>query len=352
MSKDRNMSLSSSHQSVFITGVAGFIGFHTAKSLLEQGYKVVGIDNLNAYYDPKLKKARLKLLGPYPQFSFHSLDLSARTELTELLCNMSSPLLLHLAAQAGVRHSFTDPYSYGTSNLTGFLHVLEAAVQAKVRHLMFASSSSVYGANTQQPFSEKNSVDHPISLYAATKRSNELMAHVYAHIYKIPCTGLRFFTVYGPYGRPDMALFKFTKAMLSGRPIEVYNYGKMARSFTYISDVVEALCRLIEAPPPASKQSAAPTTPTESHVAPYQVYNIGSPKPVSLLQFIKFIEQATGCKANMNLQEMQKGDVEQTFADTEKLTKAVSYTPKVSPEEGVRAFVNWYMSYYKETCKL
>jgi len=317
-----------------ITGAAGFIGFHLSKRLLEDGHTVVGIDNLNNYYDPKLKKARLAHLKKYPNFTFHKINITNRNKMEQFFSRITTAFdyILHLAAQVGVRYSLLNPYAYIDSNISGFLNILEGCRHIKPKHLVFASSSSVYGANTKMPFSVHDNVDHPISLYAATKKANELMAHTYAHLYGIPCTGLRFFTVYGPWGRPDMALFLFTKSISEGKSIDIYNYGDMQRDFTYIDDIVEGVIRVIPNPP-------------ISH-APYRLYNIGNNNPVELMRLIEIIEECLGKKAIKNLLPMQLGDVKATYADIDDLTRDVGFKPSTSIEEGVRRFVEWYKRYY------
>ena len=332
---------------VLVTGAAGFIGFHTAKRLLDDGQDVVGLDNLNDYYDPQLKLDRLALLQEYPRFRFVQIDVADRMGIEALFAENGFDRVIHLAAQVGVRYSVENPQAYVDSNLVGFANVLEGCRHAGIEHLVFASSSSVYGANTAMPFSTHQNVDHPISLYAATKKANELMAHSYSHLYGIPMTGLRFFTVYGPWGRPDMALFLFTKAILEGCPIDVYNEGLMRRDFTYVDDVVEGIVRVAACPPSVDVawSSEAPD-PATSGVAPYRVYNIGNSEPVELLRFIEAIEEATGCEAQKNLLPMQPGDVLATYADVENLVADVGYRPRTSVKKGVARFVAWYKSYY------
>lgn len=332
---------------VFVTGVAGFIGFHFAKRLLEEGHRVFGIDNLNPYYDPGLKKDRLVQLDAFRDFSFEMLDLADRPGMERVFAERRFERVVHLAAQAGVRHSIENPHTYVDSNLTGFLHVLEGCRHNGVPHLVYASSSSVYGANAKMPFSVHDNVDHPISLYAATKKANELMAHAYAALYGIPCTGLRFFTVYGPWGRPDMALFKFTRAILEGRAIDIYNYGDMQRDFTYIDDIVEGVCRVMSLipEPDASWDSSRPDPGTS--FAPSRIYNIGGSHPVHLMHFIEVLEKTLGMKAERNMLPLQKGDVLSTCADVMDLEKAVGFRPEVPVETGIRRFVEWYRSYYR-----
>jgi UDP-glucuronate 4-epimerase len=332
---------------VLVTGAAGFIGFHVARRLLEAGCYVVGFDNLNSYYDVKLKEDRLAQLRQHPNFIFHKGDLADQSAVQNLLATHKPLHVAHLAAQAGVRYSLKAPQDYISSNLVGFFHIIEACRTAQVRHLVYASSSSVYGANTKQPFSVSQSVDHPVSLYAATKKSNELLAHSYSHIHNLPTTGLRFFTAYGPWGRPDMALFIFTRAILAGEPIEVFNNGQMQRDFTYIDDVTEGVIRTL-----AHVATADPTwdgqapNPGSSH-APWRVYNIGNHQPVALLDMIKLLEEALGQTAQKILKPMQPGDVLSTFADVEALQQAVGFAPSTPLAEGIRRFVGWYRDYYR-----
>ncbi len=330
-----------------VTGAAGFIGFHLARRLLADGQEVVGLDNLNDYYDVRLKEARLALLQDKAAFTFVRLDLADRAGLEALFTQHAFDGVVNLAAQAGVRYSLTNPHAYLNSNLAGFLNILEGCRHQRIRHLVYASSSSVYGANTKMPFSERDNVDHPVSLYAATKKANELMAHSYAHLYGLPCTGLRFFTVYGPWGRPDMALFLFTRAILEGRPIDVFGYGRHKRDFTYIDDIVEGIVRVLGRPaePDPGWQSDRPD-PAASR-APYRVYNIGNHEPVELMYVIELLENALGRKAQLNLLPMQAGDVAETFADVEALTQAVGFRPATSIEEGVNRFVAWYREYHR-----
>lgn len=329
-----------------VTGAAGFIGFHVAKALLARGATVVGVDSLNAYYDPTLKQARLAQLLGRPGFSFQKLDLADRAGTAELFQGVRPGIVVHLAAQAGVRYSLDHPESYVDSNLVGFGNILEGCRHAGVKHLVYASSSSVYGANTTMPFSEHHGVDHPLSLYAATKKANELMAHVYSHLFGLPTTGLRFFTVYGPWYRPDMALFKFARAILAGEPIEVFNNGDMRRDFTYIDDAVEAVMRIALTPaaPDPAWQADAPD-PAGSR-APYRLYNIGNANPVDLLKMIELLERALGRAAVKKLMPMQPGDVRETSADVSDLERDFGYRPATSLQEGVRHFVEWYRSYY------
>lgn len=332
---------------VLVTGAAGFIGSSVATALLRRGDSIHGIDNLNAYYDVRLKEARLARLKASPKFSFTLLDIAARDKTAELFTSNKLDAVVHLAAQAGVRYSMENPYAYGDANLTGFLNILEGCRHAKVKHLVYASSSSVYGSNAKLPFSEDDNVDHPISLYAATKKANELMAHSYAHLYGLPCTGLRFFTAYGPWGRPDMALFKFTRGILAGEAIPVFNRGEMVRDFTYIDDVAEGIVRVIDRPA-APDPSFNPLSPTPSTSrAPYRVFNIGNNHPVNLMRYIEVLEECLGKKAKLDLLPMQPGDVPATVADVSHLHEAVDFRPSISVEVGVARFVEWYRSYYK-----
>ncbi|WP_313202364.1 NAD-dependent epimerase [Pseudomonas sp.] len=321
---------------VLITGAAGFIGFHLARRLCEAGIDVVGIDNLNAYYSVELKLARLQQLLAYSNFRFQTVDIANAADMQQLFAGQPFSEVVHLAAQAGVRYSLDNPAVYGQSNLTGFLNLLEACRQHPPRHLIYASSSSVYGANSKQPFSVEDPVEQPISLYAASKRANELMAHSYAHLYQLPITGLRFFTVYGPWGRPDMALFKFTRAMLEGQPIELYNHGQMARDFTYIDDIVESILRLRQKPPrPDAGQP------------PCQLFNIGRGQPVRLLAFVECLENALGIKARREYLPLQAGDVLETWADVDSLTRWIDFSPNTPLAHGVAAFVGWYRDFYR-----
>ena len=330
---------------VLVTGAAGFIGYHVAHRLASNGCTVVGIDNLNTYYDPKLKQARLDQLAAFPRFQFHKLDLADRTGVADLFAAHRFPSVVHLAAQAGVRYSLTDPHAYADANLTGFLNVLEGCRHNGCRHLLYASSSSVYGGNTRMPFRTSDNVDHPISLYAATKKANELMAHAYAHLFAMPTTGLRFFTVYGPWGRPDMAMWLFTEAIRAGRPIQLFNYGRMRRDFTYVDDVVEAVVRLIEKPPAGDPDWSAHTPNPATSNAPWRVYNIGNNRPVEVTEVVRLIEQAIGKPALRELMPMQPGDVPETCADVDDLAAAVAFAPKTPIEDGIRNFVDWYLRY-------
>lgn len=329
-----------------VTGAAGFIGFHVSERLLQAGHQVVGLDNLNDYYDVNLKQARLDLLQS-PLFSFHRLDLADREGMSNLFSQEKFDRVIHLAAQAGVRYSIENPHVYADSNLIGHLNILEGCRHNKVQHLLYASSSSVYGLNRKMPFSTDDSVDHPVSLYAATKKANELMTHTYSHLYGLPTTGLRFFTVYGPWGRPDMALFKFTKAMHEGKAIDVYNFGKMKRDFTYIDDIVEAIIRLQDKVPQADQDWAVETGSPATSSAPYRVYNIGNSSPVELLDYITALEEALGMEAEKNMMPIQPGDVLETSANTQPLYDLIGFKPQTSVKQGVKNFVDWYKVYYK-----
>jgi UDP-glucuronate 4-epimerase len=332
---------------VLVTGAAGFIGMHVARRLLDAGVEVVGLDSLNDYYDPALKQARLDTLAGVPGFRFVKLDVADRPGMAALFEAERFERVVHLAAQAGVRYSLQNPHAYADSNLVGFLNVLEGCRHARVAHLVYASSSSVYGGNARMPFSEHDGVDHPVSLYAATKKANELMAHAYSHLYGLPTTGLRFFTVYGPWGRPDMAPMLFVDAILAGRPIDVFNFGDMKRDFTYVDDVVEGVVRVLDRPPGGDPAfDPADPDPARSR-APYRVFNIGNSDPVPLLDFIGAIEAATGCVAQKRLLPMQPGDVPATFADTRDLEAWVGFRPGTDVGEGVRRFVEWYRLHYR-----
>ncbi|MGZ3651515.1 MAG: NAD-dependent epimerase [Bdellovibrionota bacterium] len=332
---------------VLLTGAAGFIGFHTAKRLLARGDSVVGLDNLNDYYDVNLKKARLSQLQSQSGFSFHQLDVADKAGMEKLFATASFDRVIHLAAQAGVRYSLENPHAYTESNITGFLNVLEGCRHKKVEHLVYASSSSVYGANKSIPFSIHDPVDHPLSLYAATKKANELMAHTYSNLFNLPTTGLRFFTVYGPWGRPDMALFLFTKNILAGKPIDVYNRGDMTRDFTFIDDIVEGVVRTVDRVAKPSPEWSGFTPDPATSFAPYRIYNIGGNDPVKLLDYIAAIESGVGKKAQMNLMEMQPGDVPATSANVEDLARDMGFKPATPVLEGVKKFVEWYRGYYK-----
>lgn len=328
-----------------VTGAAGFIGYHVASKLVDRGDHVVGIDSLNDYYSVQLKQDRLAQLDGRDGFVFQELDVSDALRVRELFENENPDVVIHLAAQAGVRYSLENPGAYVQSNLVGFANILEGCRHQQVKHLVYASSSSVYGANTKMPFSVHDNVDHPVSLYAASKKANELMAHTYSHLYRLPTTGLRFFTVYGPWGRPDMAIFKFTEAILAGRPIEVYNHGKMQRDFTYIDDIVEGVIRIADrvAEPDSSWSGKAPDSSTSS--APYKIYNIGNNQPVELMRLIEVLEQALGCTAEKNMLPIQPGDVPSTFANVDDLVRDVGFQPKTPIEDGVKRFVKWYRGY-------
>ncbi len=323
---------------VLVTGVAGFIGFHLAQRLLADGEQVYGIDNLNDYYDVNLKKARLSELTPNSNFKFQLLDLNNREEILKLFQEQNFDCVVNLAAQAGVRYSLENPFAYVDTNLVGFANILEACRHTQPQHLVFASSSSVYGTNTKIPFSVSDNVDNPVSLYAATKKANELMAHSYSHLYSLPITGLRFFTVYGPWGRPDMAYFKFVRAIEQNEPIDIFNYGKMQRDFTYVDDVIEGVVRVIHQPPKPS---------SNNNNARYKIYNIGNNKPVELLFFIEVIEQAMGKKAQKNFLPMQPGDVPRTYADVDELMQDVGFKPTTTIEQGTEKFVQWYKDFYQ-----
>jgi UDP-glucuronate 4-epimerase len=331
---------------VLITGAAGFIGYHLAQRALARGDLVIGADNLNAYYDPRLKESRLARLQEHASFRFERIQLADRAAVEALFARHDLDRVVHLAAQAGVRHSLTHPHDYIDANLVAFINILEGCRHAKVEHLVYASSSSVYGLNERTPFSVHHNVDHPVSLYAATKKANELMAHCYSHLYGLPTTGLRFFTVYGPWGRPDMSLFLFTKNILEDKPIDVYNHGDMVRDFTYVDDIVEGTLRVVDhvAAPDERWRRSDPDPGTSS--APYRVYNIGNSSPVRLTDYIAAIERSLGKKAQINLLPLQPGDVERTVADVEDLTRDVGFAPHTPVEEGIERFVAWYREYY------
>lgn len=334
---------------ILVTGAAGFIGFHTSKYLINRGDQVIGIDNLNNYYSVELKKTRLDQLLQHKNsdlFSFIKLDIADRTEVEKLFENHNFDKVINLAAQAGVRYSIENPHAYIESNIVGFTNILEACRHNKVKHLVYASSSSVYGANQSMPFSIHQNVDHPLSLYAATKKSNELMAHTYSHLYKLPTTGLRFFTVYGPWGRPDMALFKFTKSILENKAIDVFNYGKHKRDFTYIDDIVEGIVRVLDNTASSNINWSGLEPDSGTSKAPWRVYNIGNQSPVELMDYIEAIELALGKKAEKNLLPLQPGDVPDTYADVEDLVKDIDYKPSTDVKEGVAKFVNWYKKHY------
>jgi UDP-glucuronate 4-epimerase len=331
---------------ILVTGAAGFIGFHTARRLLARGDTVVGLDNVNDYYSVQLKLDRLKQLESAAGFRFVKLDLADREPLAQLFASERFDLVVHLAAQAGVRYSLENPGVYVSSNLVGFTNILEGCRHTGVKHMVYASSSSVYGANTQMPFSVHQNVDHPVSLYAATKKANELMAHTYSHLFRLPTTGLRFFTVYGPWGRPDMALFLFTRAILAGQPIDVFNHGRMRRDFTYIDDIVEGVLRVMDrtAQPDPQWSSARPDPGTSS--APYRVYNIGNNRPVELLEMISLVEQCLGRTAVKNFLPMQPGDVPETYADVDDLVRDTGFRPATPLQDGIARFIEWYRAYY------
>ncbi|MCQ8227894.1 MULTISPECIES: NAD-dependent epimerase [Pantoea] len=331
-----------------VTGAAGFIGFHVSQRLLAAGHQVVGIDNLNDYYDVSLKQARLDQNTQYPDFIFLKMDLADRQAISSLFAEHAFERVIHLGAQAGVRYSIENPHAYAEANLIGHLNILEGCRHHKIGHLLYASSSSVYGLNRKMPFSTEDSVDHPVSLYAATKKANELMSHTYSHLYQLPTTGLRFFTVYGPWGRPDMALFKFTRAMLAGEQIDVYNNGQMTRDFTYIDDIAEAIVRLQDViPQPDDSWTVEAGSPASSS-APYRVYNIGNSQPTSLMTYIESLEKALGIEAKKNMLPMQPGDVLGTSADTQPLYQAINFRPQTSVEQGVQHFVDWYRRFYQQ----
>ena len=332
---------------ILITGAAGFIGFHLAKKRLQAGDEVVGVDNLNDYYDVSLKKSRLEQLKKYPNFTFEKLDISDRESVARLFKKYSFISVVNLAAQAGVRYSIKNPLAYIDTNVLGFTNMIEGSRHHKVKHLVYASTSSVYGANELQPFSESRGVDHPLAIYAASKKCNELIAHSYAHLYGLPSTGLRFFTVYGPWGRPDMALFLFTRAMINDEPIKVFNFGNMVRDFTYVDDIVEGVSRAIDKPAKPNKNWDPQNPDPASSYAPYKIYNIGNSKPVPLMDYIHAVEKALGKKAMLEMLPMQDGDVPSTFADTTKLQEDLGYKPSTPVEEGVARFVDWYQCYYQ-----
>ena len=335
------------NKTCLITGAAGFIGFHLARELCRQGWRVTGIDNLNDYYDVDLKKSRLAQLKPFGQFSFEKIDLVERGKLDALFRENDFDVVVHLAAQAGVRYSLENPHAYIESNLVGFANILEGCRHSQVKHLVFASSSSVYGMNSKTPFSVHDNVDHPVSLYAASKKANELMAHAYSHLYGLPCTGLRFFTVYGPWGRPDMAYFSFTKAILEGKPIDVYNYGKMMRDFTYVDDIVSGVIKILDVIPKPDPGWNREKPQAGTSYAAYRIYNIGNNAPVDLMRFIDVLEEKLGKKAIRNLLPMQPGDVPVTCADIADLQATTGFSPSVPIEDGLERFVAWYQDYYR-----
>ena len=332
-----------------VTGTAGFIGYHVAERLLARGDEVTGLDNVNDYYDVRLKHARMARLEGKQGYDFIKLDVSDREGMAQVFAQRKPEVVIHLAAQAGVRYSLTNPHAYVQSNVVGFMNLLEGCRHQRVRHLVYASSSSVYGGNTRQPFSIHDNIDHPVSMYAASKKANELMAHTYSHLYELPTTGLRFFTVYGPWGRPDMAMFLFTKAILEGKPIDVFNHGKMRRDFTFIDDIVEGVVRTADrvATPNPAYSSDAPDPGTSS--APYRVYNIGNDNPVELMDMIAVLERVLGRTAEKHMLPLQPGDVPATWADVGDLTRAVGFKPATPIEEGIRRFVSWYREYYRIT---
>lgn len=334
---------------ILVTGAAGFIGFHLSKYLLERGDTVIGLDNLNNYYDVNLKKARLKILEQNSKFLHIHKDLENRSDIEEIFKNERPTKVVNLAAQVGVRYSLQNPHTYADSNIVGFVNILEGCRHNDVEHLVFASSSSVYGANTKMPFSTHHNVDHPVSLYAATKKANELMAHSYSHLYNLSCTGLRFFTVYGPWGRPDMALFLFTKAILEGEPINVFNYGKMKRDFTYIDDIVEGVVRVLDRNAQSNHAWSGDTPDSATSYAPYKVYNIGNNNCVELLKYIEVLEDTIGKKAKKNMLPMQAGDIPATYANADDLMNGTEFKPNTPIEVGIKKFVEWYKSYHKIT---
>jgi UDP-glucuronate 4-epimerase len=332
---------------ILVTGAAGFIGFHAASRLLADGWSVIGVDNINSYYDPLLKKARLGELAHYPNFQFEQHDLADKQAIVDLFATHQFAYVLHLAAQAGIRHSMVDPSAYADSNLVGFLNVLEGCRRTECQHLLYASSSSVYGANSRLPWRTSDTADHPLNLYGATKRANELMAHAYAHLFGTPTTGLRFFTVYGPWGRPDMAMWLFTAAIMHGKPIRLFNNGRMRRDFTYIDDVIEAVARLITRPAAPNPSWSGNAPDLASSNAPWRVYNIGNSHPIELIDLVRIIEQAVGRTAVREFAPMQPGDVLETCADCTELERAVGFRPKTSINDGVRSFVEWIRDFHK-----
>jgi len=331
---------------ILVTGAAGFIGFHLAQRLLARGDRVVGLDNLNDYYEVSLKENRLKQLTKNENFEFIKCDLADRAGMEAVFADQAFDVVVNLAAQAGVRYSLTNPHAYVDANLVGFMNILEGCRHQQVGHLVYASSSSVYGANTRMPFSVHDNIDHPVSLYAASKKANELMAHTYAHLYKLPCTGLRFFTVYGPWGRPDMALFLFTRAILAGQPIDVFNHGRMRRDFTYIDDIVEGVMRVADRPAQPNPDWSGDNPDPGTSAAPYRVYNIGNNNPVELMHLIETLEKALGKVAVKNFLPIQPGDVPATWANVDALSQDVGFRPDTPIEVGVQRFVDWYRSYY------
>jgi len=336
---------------ILVTGAAGFIGYHVSKQLLERGETVVGLDNFNDYYDVGLKESRASLLEEYDSFHMHRIELADRDRVDELFRTEKFDKVVHLAAQAGVRYSIENPHSYIESNIVGTLHILEGCRHHDVEHLVYASSSSVYGANTNMPFSIHQNVDHPLALYGATKKANELMAHTYSNLYKLPTTGLRFFTVYGPYGRPDMALFMFTRDIIAGKPIDVFNYGKHRRDFTFVEDISEGVIRTMDHTASSNEGWDAASPDPGTSMAPYRIYNIGNQQPVELMRYIEVIEHCVGKKAKMNMLPLQPGDVPDTYADASDLMSDVGYMPSTPVEEGVQRFVDWYVDYYNVDIK-
>lgn len=332
---------------ILVTGVAGFVGFHLSQRLLEEGFEIVGIDNVNSYYETQLKHDRLAQIQNHDKFHFFKVDLANKKEVEGIFWKQKFDTVINLAAQAGVRYSLENPTAYIDSNLAGFTNILEGCRKHEIKHLIYASSSSVYGANTKMPFSVHDNVDHPVSLYAATKKANELMAHTYSHLFGLPTTGLRFFTVYGPWGRPDMAYFSFTQKILSGEPIKVFNHGKMKRDFTYIDDIVEGIVRLISNVPQQDQDWDREKPDPSTSYAPYRIYNIGNNKPVDLMEFINTLEDLLETKANIEFLPMQPGDVEATYADISDLQEVVGYEPTTSVREGLEQFVKWYKQYYQ-----
>ena len=331
---------------ILVTGAAGFIGFHVAQRLLSAGRAVVGLDSVNDYYDPKLKEARLDLLKHNPNFSFVKLDLANRAATSLLFAQHRFPVVIHLAAQAGVRYSLQHPHAYIDANIEGFINVLEGCRHNDCKHLLFASSSSVYGANTKLPFSVQDNVDHPVSLYAASKKANELMAHAYSHLYRIPATGLRFFTVYGPWGRPDMAMFLFAKAIVEGKPIKLFNHGNMRRDFTFVEDVSEAVARLIDHPPQGNPEWSGETPDPATSTAPWKIYNIGNNNPEDLMHVVSLLEQEFGRKAAKEMLPMQPGDVPATYADIDDLAREIGFRPATTIENGIARFAKWYRDFH------
>jgi len=333
---------------ILITGSAGFIGFSVSKYLLNEGYDIIGIDNHNDYYDPAMKESRLQILQEYSNYKHHRIDMIDKQKIDEIFEIYKPEQVINLAAQAGVRYSMKNPLAYINSNILGFTHILENCRQHKIQHLVYASTSSVYGANTKTPFSEHDSANHPLSIYAASKKSNELMAHSYSYLYQLPTTGLRFFTVYGPWGRPDMALFKFTKAILEGKPIDVFNHGKHTRDFTYIDDIVEGIIKTLNNPSKGNNNWNSNQPDPGSSNSPWSIYNIGNNDPVHLMDYIDVLEKKLGKKAKINYLPLQPGDVQDTYSDTNNLKKQFNYKPSTSVSDGISNFVNWYRAYYKK----